>query len=496
MSFQIDYKNRQLIPRLLPFETSNFLMLNNKTHQYIDKNDFEDRNYIKLVTEWNSDKSIITAIHLISYVTLHSSFSLPADVIPYIEKQWLNLNNVEQEIYSLYKSGSTEDNKCCVDKKPIIETIKELKNDKKAYSHDPILWCDLGYHYTILGQYKSAEKCYKVALGLNSMNRFVVQSVVRFFLHIDNKQYSLDILRNTPNIQNDTRLITSEIAISELLKKRSKFLKNGILLLQDDNISNLEKNELFAQVASIEFIHGKSSKGRKYIEKSISNVNENSLAQFEFLSSRFNINVELNSLNKKIPCKYEALTRNHLQSDQYQKAFENSTKWIDFQPFSTRPAIISSYISSTFLGKHTESIEILQKSLKFAPNDPTLLNNLAFSYTNLGKTIEAEEALKNIKIDLASQRDLDVIKATRGFIEIEKGNIDTGTKLYNEAINSFKNNNQYDAMSTCLYFLGNSLLKKKSIKEGTKAIQEASDISTKYKFRDIQYLVKQNFNTI
>jgi hypothetical protein len=92
MSMINDYTNRQLIPRLLTFETSNVLSLNiSSVNSRI--NDFELHNYNKLKTEWKTEKNIILAIEMLVYEIIHDSLTINTDLITFLNARKISPQN-------------------------------------------------------------------------------------------------------------------------------------------------------------------------------------------------------------------------------------------------------------------------------------------------------------------------------------------------------------------------------------------------------------------
>ena len=91
--------------------------------------------------------------------------------------------------------------------------------------------------------------------------------------------------------------------------------------------------------------------------------------------------------------------------------------------FSRRPAILGRYIASSLLEDYRAAVEITEKSLLPNPNDPILLNNLAFAYASLGQLDDAQGALDKADKTKASPSDLVCLTATQGMVYYRKGQV-------------------------------------------------------------------------
>lgn len=489
MSNEFDYDDRQLIPRLLPFRTANVLSLNQFSTEPDSMNALEAHNFSKLISEWKTaEKNIDTGISILSYKLIFNSIVVPEDVDNFIERKLRFLNQSQLELYNLYRNKAHNVGLDCNEHVNVAKEIQKIRTSNKASNRNPILWCDLGYYYTTLGLTKQATKCYLVALGLNNHNRHVLRSASRFFLHIDEPGRAINILRRSPNIKNDVGLLSAEIAISELEGKKSRFIDYGKIKLEDENISIYEKNELLAQVASLEFSYGKNRLAKEYVEKCLVMPNENSLAQFEFLRKNIHIDGKFSSHDYDVLCKHEALARAYYLSNKYEEAVKEVTLWGDFQPFSSLPACYGSYIASTLLEDHEKSIQILGKALKVSPGDFTLLNNYAFALASLNRETEAFAKLNLIDTRQLEPSEQAVFNATMGLIRIKEGNVSEGKMLYEKAINYFSRSKEITALLRAKYHYGRALIKI-DYKQSQTLISEVYEVAKRINFNDLMYAI-------
>jgi tetratricopeptide (TPR) repeat protein len=72
------------------------------------------------------------------------------------------------------------------------------------------------------------------------------------------------------------------------------------------------------------------------------------------------------------------------------------------------------------------------------PDDPGILNNLAYCLLELGKIPEAESALARAKSDPDKPGLEPALKATKGLLAFRKGDLAEGRRLYLEAIEKAK----------------------------------------------------------
>jgi tetratricopeptide (TPR) repeat protein len=499
MSMINDYNSRQLVPRLLPLETANLLSLNISTvkNNIFSINIFEMQNYHKLKTEWKIDKNVILAVQILVYEIIHDSLAVSNELIEYLKERKQHLNRIEMEILSFAcrKNGlddehiqhysSTDD---------IIAIIKKLKEANRINQLNPFQWCDLGFYYTRMGLKEKAKKAFLIAINLNNSNRYVVRSVARFFWHIGDNGFAHKILIDSPRIKSDVGLISAEIAFSELMGKKSKLIDQGIGLKDDANISIFEKNELLAQIATLEFSHGKNSRGRKLVEECLISPNENSLAQFAFLEKKKILEPLSDNSSTTAIFPFEALARSCFSNAEFKKSFKNAKLWYDFQPFSNKPLAFASYIASSVLGNYQDAIDILKPALNISPSNFTILNNLAFSYAKSDQIPNAVDILKRINKNELDDYNKAVLNATAGLVAFKSGNINTAKFGYDEAIKYFRLIKDNDSLARALYNYG-IMLENIDKTSSELMFTEVAKLSKENSIIELEYLTKKKIIT-
>ena len=85
----------------------------------------------------------------------------------------------------------------------IYRQISNLKFRVRTAPRDSISWIELARLYTVLGQNESARECIQVAITLSPENRFVLRSASRFFVHSNNVDEGLHIIRQSKSIVHD-----------------------------------------------------------------------------------------------------------------------------------------------------------------------------------------------------------------------------------------------------------------------------------------------------
>tara|TARA_B110001454_G_scaffold181094_1_gene174952 strand:- start:3559 stop:4983 length:1425 start_codon:yes stop_codon:yes gene_type:complete len=317
-----------------------------------------------------------------------------------------------------------------------FKIISNIKKQLIEYPKNYIKWAELSFFYATIGQTEKAEKCMDIAISGNSENRFILLSASRYFMHSENQDRALYYLRKAANKLTDPWVISAEIAISDTLGLGPKTYKQGNLLLESDKITDFHKSELASAIGTIESKSGLIKSARKYMRTALINPTENSIAQAVFLAPNLGVfDLGQSLLNSKVS--FEAESRLSFQAGKYRESLELVKKWLKFQPFSSRPAIMGSYIASVALGDFEEGINIAKIGLLTSPHEFMLLNNLAFSLISLDRLPEAEEVLNRMPSTIQIKAESAVFLATQGAFEFRSNRIERGRELYQESISIF-----------------------------------------------------------
>lgn len=491
MSLNIDYKNRQIIPRWHIYNIFQYLEEISSVKSSYHPGQFQNFSYKKKEKDWNLNKKVIYAIDFVGTALILNDFNNEnaIDAAKFILNNKNKTSKIAVEITVLFleNSGKLIRN----NEVPLIpnkinffqKQISQLKNLVRNYPINPIIWIDLAFYYTNLNQKKKAEQCINVALALNRENRFILRSAARFFLHINEQpDKALYYLRKSELSKQDPWLIASEISISEAFKIKSKRLKEGKNIILNSDLSLKDLSELAGSIGTLEFNHGSRKKAKKLFNTALINPNENTVAQAEWIAFKHGISIERQEYN--IPYLFETDSWINFKKGNYQKALEFTYQWLMYQPFSSRPATFGSYIASVGMQNDKEAIKIIEEARISSPNDFLLNNNYAFSLANLNRVNDAIEILKLIDFNLLEADEKAIIYATKGLINFRIGKMEQGRAFYKEAIKIFQKLRLDQSLARVYLFLGRE---EALIKSDNKKVylEKAKDLAKKYEMIEI-----------
>lgn len=461
-----------------------------KTHE-LETLNLQKENYLR-------NKNLKTAGDLIgsAYVLgLENEFKEVAKFILQTEtKNNSILANIAHRILNEKSTSIPKQKEEINDEIGVKHEIAKYRNHLKNEPKNPIAWAELGRLYFICNKIEKATKCFKNAVQLDKNNRFIVRTASRFYHHIfPQSTLALDTIKKSDFVKHDPYLMSAEIAFSSLYDKHSITLKKGIELLNNKNLSQ-NYTELASAVGTKEYNSGKLKIAKDFLKLSLINPNDNTIAQAFWMSEKksdLNISIDIN-----IPkTAFEANSIKNFENEHYEEAFKNAKKWIDDEPYSSRPIKLASYLASIFLNNNEEAVEIINKGLDRNSND-ILLNNDAIYYLIRQNKIEEANKIFNSKIKQNIDNSLDEItkltlSATTGLLMYKNGNQIYGKNLYLNSITRAKKiDNKYLLALATVNFINEEIEYVNSINELENHIDLVKEYMKNKKSHDIRILFK------
>jgi len=318
------------------------------------------------------------------------------------------------------------------------------------------------------------------AASLAPDSRFVVRAAARLFLHEHDAPTALKIIRRASGAKRDPWLLAAEIATASAAHSPTLFAKIGGNRNEDDNVSLFARTELSSALGTLEMENGRVRKARQLFRKSLEGPNENSVAQVEW-ANRTVGGLEIDKELLALPKTFEASANVNLREGEWNYAIAEGEEWLRDQPFSKQPALFTSYVAS-LIEDYERSIRILKESLHANPDDPALINNLAFALGSANRLDEADSLLRRIDITNCEGPSAITLAATAGLLMFRAGLPDRGREFYQLAISraSSQGNSTYKAMAS-LYLAREELIASTPAAEiaVNRALVEASKIEDK-----------------
>jgi len=323
----------------------------------------------------------------------------------------------------------------CLDSE--IDVLGQRIHDIRRRLHDEprnaFLWVNLARLYTTLGLPSQATNAIEIALCLAPLNRFVVRSAARLFIHQDEYRRAHDLLRNNDRVKHDPWLLGAEIAVAGTAGRTSRLIKTGRQMVEENKYEPWHLSELASALSTLDFEAARSKDGRKHLAASLLAPTENAVAQAAWIA-RQHFHVILPLLGDNWPTSHEAQAWEYCRKAKWTASMDEAKLWLCDQPFSSRPATLGSYIAAVDLGDFEESARIAKRGLVANPTDFTLLNNFVFARAQQNQISEARSEFNRVRPSTLSDEETFVWLATSGLLAYREGNPDEGRALYLKAI--------------------------------------------------------------
>jgi len=495
MSVTYDDKNRQVIPRCMEYSTACALDLLRviRKQDKIQITGLEDSNARQ---DWLDRPSIAAAVDFVAEALILKEFESEEaiEAAKYILSKERAYSLLIRQLASHFiepKRLKWEETFEFQSINESREDIARIKKSVRMHPVNPIAWSDLSLYYATLGQVNKSKNAMKVALKLGNNNRFILRSASRCFMHMGEPDRAVKLLNDSGICAIDPWIASAEIAIAERNGLKSRSINKAKNLVKNENFTPLSRSELAMSLGTAEMKYGSVKKAKKLMNQSLVEPTENALAQAEWMATQLKIDVyEMVQLRSIVPASYEA-TAVHLY---YKKEFEQSLRaaemWGRFQFLSSRPIIVSMFLSSTHLENDKKAIDIFNNALPAQRENVLVMNNYAFALARIGLINEAVDAMNKINISEVTDDDKITLTATSGLICFREGEYEIGRKLYDKAVKEFESikNLRSAAMATYYWAAEEKRIKSENAEE---KIKEAKRGIEKQKVFELEDLAKR-----
>lgn len=439
------------------------------------------RDIQEYLLEWKANKNLVTAGELISAAIVNrmpeetAVLEAARFVVNYPLKAPAALRNASKGLLDipLDQDFFFPANLRLYDK---ISKLKKLLNN---YPSSAILHIEIARLYLLIGQLEIAEYHVHFALYIDPNNRFVVRSAARFYIHIDQKNKAIDVLRKSCLIKKDPWLMASEISVSRHFDKRSPNLKRAGEMIDSRNYSNSDLSELCGTMGMEELENAGYNKSRKLFNQSLTAPNDNSFAQAQWVAK--NRHLDLIFPNQSIDVNFkEALCCESFFVGDYKAAIRYAQDWQDEMPYSQKCAVFGSNISTTFEKDYKTSIRLLKTYLQTNRRNKAVLNDLAYVYALDDDTESAQKqvdkAMKAVDMKTLEPADICLV-ATQGLIYFREKAVEEGSEFYEAAIQACERMRRLDMLYSAKLNYARELLRYKNDEESReKVVKLISDV--------------------
>lgn len=311
--------------------------------------------------------------------------------------------------------------------------IRELRRGLVRDPRNVLHRVDMARHYAALGLKEHAKDEMSLALHLVPQNRFVLRAANRLLVHVDEKERALDIIRNNDRTKVDPWLMAAEIATSSVVGKNSRFAKVARTILESKRFAPQHLSELASALGTLEFEAGSTKLCKKMLKVSLERPTDNAVAQAEWIYEQLGDEGAIRH-HLTVPRSFEARARDSSAMGRWKDAEHHSMLWLADEPFSSRPAMLGSFVSAVGTEDFVVSERFARLGLSANPEDVELRNNLTFALIGQGRLEDAQKEHDSVSVaNLEGEGSVQWI-ANAGLLAFKKGDIAKGRELYQKAV--------------------------------------------------------------
>ena len=445
-----DDRPRNVVPRWRTFEaTMNTGELSPLTS--LSTSRFNDDMVADLLHEFEQDTAFSIAADLVSAAFTLGRFGIADEAAKHVLHA-RNGTDSARSIASLYLDGAPVSD--AFDASPAIDTsdlsgaIRDAKRQLRVYPLNALLWANLARSYLTIGRPKKALRAMKVALGLAPHNRHILRVASRFYLHQQDPERAHSLLAAAPQVKTDPWLLSAEIATASATDRKSTLVKTAKRVLESNRFPAFHTSELASAVGTVEAKSGSMRVARQFIRASIESPTENACAQAGWMSVNADGFAGVAQIPEKSP---EANAWIAKESGEWTRSMSETKVWMRDQPFSSRPAILGSYLASTVFEDYESGAKFAKVGLVSNPEDEVLLNNLAFALAQLGQVEDAQTAISKVNQEDLNETSKVINMATHGLIAFRAGDPAAGAQNYLDAIHLARRNQLPQEFQAAIY---------------------------------------------
>ena len=419
--------------------------------------------FVSKVSNWKENKTIEAAVDLVSSALIIDHQEDPIDAIDAAEYLILKQTPSTEVVKNIANSflGNPIGNNADINTVDTREEIRELRSGLIESPRNALKWVDLSRAYITQGLDKKAERAMDIAYRLNPDNRFVLRSASRLLVHIGKPDKAHYILTKSQSSKFDPWIMSAEISVADIVGITSKSLKKAKQIIKSKSYSNLFTSELSSALGTILINNGDVKNSKKMFKESVIQPTDNSVAQIEWASQQLG-NLGIHSENFDIPYLFEADALRNRFDDNWSDVINSCKQWLMDEPYSTRPAILGSYVAAVVQEDYEMCEKFSKEGLRSNPNDLILLNNQVVASINMNKLILAEQYLDQILYRSLPEIYEPMILATHGLLLFRKKLINEGREKYNEAIESATKLKSIDTVALAVLHLTKEEIMAKS----------------------------------
>lgn len=451
--------NRQLIPRWHTSRKAMSLQFPSLSVSPKKASDYQNDSFLdKAKRHWHEEKNYVNAIELHTSLTVRGVYSdvdgddalrflltiegqLPKGARDLIAPQIKHIDKSK----NYYTYSPTE----------VGKIISRLRSIVAKFPKDYMTWCDLGFYYTILGMTEKAERCMEISWNLCNGHPYIARSYARFFVHNDEPEKALWLLKKSGGLNKDPLITSASIAIGSAFEIGGVDISKARRLLDGYTGIRAFSSELAASIGTLEYNNGKKKKAKDYFKSALIEPSENALSQYKWLCHKtgFSVNGDPNGNALTVEGNVHQL---YVQGN-FEDCRAKLLELFSFQPISDGPISDAGYMSLVGLNDPDFVIQLSENRVPKTHMSFGELNNLTVAKLMKNDLESAEVCMRLLakKIDPEKPDFRGIYLATSGLVMFKLGDVDSGKDLYQKAIKYFESRKAYRSVALAEHYYSN-----------------------------------------
>lgn len=443
MAQPVDDRTRKVVPRWRPFRVASEMGALRPARTARDPDTISPAagEIEGLLADWNRDRNAVHAASLVDAAVVLGRPDLAEEAAVFLAREGRISDLSLRMARSILGDESSP-----VELPPdlSVETryrrIAEYRRSLRRWPNNPLLWVDMAREYSSLGHLSAADRALTVAIGLAPLDRHVLRSASRFYLHARDPQRAHSILLGSPSTPEDPWLLAAEIVTAGVLGRSSRLTRKATRMVESNQFHPRHVSELAGALGTLELEAGNRRGVRRLFGRALLDPTENSVAQAGWVSRHMS-EFELPTGTLSVPRAFEARAWEAALDEDYTGALKLAWQWLRDEPFATRSALFGSWIASNASADFEGATSLLNAARLANPHDPRLLANLFYCRASVGDTEEARKILPELESAVRSSQGVGIsaewevtLAADRGLLAFRSGNPTEGRRLYDEAL--------------------------------------------------------------
>jgi len=324
------------------------------------------------------------------------------------------------------------------------QSINLLRQASRDHERSSEIQQGLAIAYLVSADFQRAERAFKTALSLNENMVSAVHGLVFLKMQQNKQDEVVEILTN--HLRNNPSDATSREILARSYvsaKKYDRALTQLFHLMKGKNLIPANRIEIARISNNIGFCfaqEGRLSEAEEWLKRSIDSEPNRNIAPYNNLARVYiSVGRYQNALGvfARVSSKSDLDVQSHLLREVCFVKLGNHEAAIDelqgLLNDGNAPVQAFADLGWLLTDWHTEydaALDILRKGMIQYPNNPLLINNLAYLHLMRGEPNFAREVLNNIPDD---GNDHVQLIATRGLLNLWEGNFEEAERLYRKA---------------------------------------------------------------